>query len=109
MKCFTHTGWDGGSYIFLREERIYQRKGVVEKKKGGADVLERQLEGSGWTLLDSVVSRKSFKQDWTGWRHVGRLKLAEWSGGLCGFEGSRKANELVQDEQLIKSLRFEPN
>ena len=93
MKCFTHTGWDGGSYIFLREERIYQRKGVVEKKKGGADVLERQLEGSGWTLLDSVVSRKSFKQDWTGWRHVGRLKLAEWSWGLCGFEGSRKTGK----------------
>ena len=57
-------GW--GLIYFPERGKDISEKGGSEKEKGGADVLERQLEGSGWTLLDSVVSRKSFKQDWTG-------------------------------------------
>ena len=59
-------GW-GLIYFPERGKDISEKGGSLKRKRGALmSWKERQLEGSGWTLLDSVVSRKSFKQDWTG-------------------------------------------
>ena len=92
-----------GAHIFPEIGKGISEKGErVGKERGGAGVLARKTVKEVKVDFDLAGSKKSFKQDWAGWRQptCGQAKVSRMVLGFGGVKSDRKEKFLVEERHM---------